>query len=110
MTSAGLQNFAEYLTDAGRGGRDTEEILGQVEELLAVLQARTVIEQAKGMLMVTQRIDAEQAYALLVQESQHTNTKLRDVAAHHVAVNSGLSGSACPAGTIHGRASHPNVA
>lgn len=83
-----LQSFAEYLTDAQRRGGGVQDILGQVDELLTVLQARTVIEQAKGMLMATQRISADQAYALLRQESQHTNMKLRDVAAHHVAVRS----------------------
>ncbi len=110
LTSAGLQNFAEYLTDAGRGGRDTEEILGQVAELLTVLQARTVIEQAKGMLMATQRISAEQAYSLLVRESQHTNTKLRDVAAHHVALTNGPEKADPAAEPIRRLAAHNNVA
>ena len=45
---------------------------------------RAVIEQAKGMLMLTYRIDADTAFQLLRRHSQNTNTKLHDLAAHLV--------------------------
>jgi len=50
----------------------------------AVVEAtrhRAVIEQAKGMLMLTRRIDADAAFLELCRHSQHTNTKLHEVAA-----------------------------
>ena len=40
-----------------------------------------MIGQAKGMLMQRDGLDAEQAFAGLVEASQHANMKLRDVAA-----------------------------
>jgi AmiR/NasT family two-component response regulator len=39
-----------------------------------------VIGQATGLLMAKLRLTAEQAFDLLVQQSQTTNVKLRDVA------------------------------
>ena len=46
---------------------------------------RAVIEQAKGMLMVTHRVDADTAFELLRHHSQNTNTKVHHLAAHLVA-------------------------
>ena len=44
------------------------------------MESRAEIEQAKGVLMSTHRIDADTAFDLLRQRSQTTNRKLRDVA------------------------------
>ena len=46
---------------------------------------RAVIEQAKGMLMLTYRIDADTAFGLLRRHSQTTNTKVHDLAARLIA-------------------------
>jgi hypothetical protein len=46
---------------------------------------RAVIEQAKGILMLTYRIDADTAFELLRRHSQTTNTKVHDLAAHLIA-------------------------
>lgn len=63
---------------------DTENVvLGQA--LPEVVEARAVIEQAKGILMHAYRISAEQAFQLLVWRSQETNTKLRSLAVQLVA-------------------------
>jgi hypothetical protein len=43
--------------------------------------ARAGIEQAKGALMAIYSIDEDEAFAVLTWHSQHSNTKLRDVAA-----------------------------
>ncbi|MCX4098579.1 PAS and ANTAR domain-containing protein [Nocardia sp. alder85J] len=51
----------------------------------AMVEARAVIEQAKGVLMHLYRINAEQAFKVLVWRSQETNTKLRDLAAQLIA-------------------------
>lgn len=42
-----------------------------------IAEARGLIEQAKGMLMLIDRINAESAFELLKWRSQETNTKLR---------------------------------
>jgi GAF domain-containing protein len=44
------------------------------------MKSRAVIEQAKGMLMVTQACDQDEAFALLVRASQRENVKVRDIA------------------------------
>lgn len=49
------------------------------------LKHRAPIEQAKGILMALHRIDGEQAFALLVTESQNTNRRIREIAMDFVA-------------------------
>ena len=44
------------------------------------MESRAEIEQAKGVLISTHRINADAAFDLLRQRSQTTNRKLRDVA------------------------------
>lgn len=55
------------------------------EALPDLFDARALIEQAKGMLMVVYRISAEQAFRVLRWRSQETNIKLRALAAALVA-------------------------
>lgn len=50
------------------------------EQLKTAMQSRAVIEQAKGILMGQHRCTADQAFGMLVEQSQRTNRKLRDVA------------------------------
>ena len=50
------------------------------DEMVAGVAPRDLIGQAKGILMERHKIDAVQAFALLVRSSQHRNRKLRDVA------------------------------
>ncbi len=49
--------------------------------LTKAMETRAVIEQAKGVLMSTHRIDADAAFDVLRERSQASNRKLRDVAA-----------------------------
>jgi two-component system, response regulator / RNA-binding antiterminator len=58
-----LQRFAEYHSLQGAFGR------------------RALIEQAKGILMNRNAIDADAAFALLRDHSQHSGQKLADIAA-----------------------------
>ncbi|MEU3191495.1 ANTAR domain-containing protein [Streptomyces sp. NPDC006992] len=67
---------------------DTE--VGQLREALA---SRPVIDQARGMVMALAPCDAETAWQVLVRVSQHSNVKLRSVAA---ALVSGAAGTAVP--------------
>jgi len=53
-------------------------------QLSQALDSRAVIDQARGILMATHGIDAEQAFAPLAKESQNTDVKLREVAARLV--------------------------
>ncbi|MDX6399669.1 MAG: two-component system, response regulator PdtaR [Gaiellaceae bacterium] len=62
-----LERFAEYHSLQGAFGR------------------RAVIEQAKGILMARRGIDADAAFELLREHSQHNGRKLADVAAAIVA-------------------------
>ena len=55
------------------------------ESLPDLFEARAAIEQAKGVLMLVYRVDADQAFRLLLWRSQRTNTKLRKLAAQLVA-------------------------
>jgi GAF domain-containing protein len=52
------------------------------ERLRTALSARDVIGQAKGILMERYKLDAHDAFRLLVSASQTTNIKLRDIAEH----------------------------
>jgi AmiR/NasT family two-component response regulator len=65
-----LQRFAEYHSLQGAFGR------------------RAVIEQAKGILMARHAVDADKAFELLRNHSQHNGRKLVDVA--HAVVESHL--------------------
>ena len=67
-----------------RGHRDAVGA-DRVEHLERALVRRDVIGQAKGLLMQRYDVDAEEAFARLRRASQHTNTKLYDIAAWLVA-------------------------
>ncbi|MGI5498893.1 ANTAR domain-containing response regulator [Lentzea sp. CA-135723] len=53
----------------------------QVSHLERALASRAVIEQAKGVLMAVHSCTADEAFSMLVEQSQRANTKLREVAA-----------------------------
>lgn len=52
----------------------------QVTQLKQAVDTRDLIGQAKGILMERHKLTADQAFVLLVRASQHTNTKLVDIA------------------------------
>lgn len=58
-----------------------KHVQAELDGLRVAMRTRGIIEQAKGMLMVTRGIDAEQAWSVLVELSQTTHRKLVDVAA-----------------------------
>ena len=51
-----------------------------IEQLHCAMESRAEIEQAKGVLIAIHGIDADEAFSRLVQQSQHTNVKLHEVA------------------------------
>jgi GAF domain-containing protein len=48
--------------------------------LRLAIESRSVIDQAKGIIMGAQHVSADEAFALLVKQSQFENVKLRTVA------------------------------
>lgn len=58
------------------------------EQLRTAMASRATIEQAKGIIMAMSRCGPEAAFARLVEQSQHENRKLRDVAEDIVARHS----------------------
>ena len=61
------------------------------EQLKAAMASRAEIEQAKGILMAQRACTADEAFAALVELSQRSNRKLRDVA--HAMVESTARGA-----------------
>ena len=59
----------------GQTARDIDEAVRRSAE------SRGTIEQAKGLIMATLGVDAEDAFNLLKKNSQNANVKLRDLAA-----------------------------
>ncbi|OXM57557.1 transcriptional regulator [Amycolatopsis thailandensis] len=73
VVSSGLRTARRY--------RDTRRLALQLED---AMRTRGVIEQAKGILMAVHKVSADEAFRLLVTESQHNNTKLHEVASRFV--------------------------
>lgn len=70
--------YIDATPSAQTGAREQQE---RVSEAVAeIAEARSGIEQAKGMLMLIYRLTADAAFELLRWRSQETNTKLRALA------------------------------
>lgn len=82
---AGDRVRAQQFADQAAGAVALAARLAESEEtarhLSTALRSRSTIDQAIGALMAQTRISADAAFDLLRLRSQHTNTKLRDVAA-----------------------------
>ncbi|WP_138760253.1 GAF and ANTAR domain-containing protein [Modestobacter altitudinis] len=61
-----------------------ESAVGRAGHLAAALDSRSVIDQAKGILMERSELSADQAFSALAGVSMESNTKVRDVAARFV--------------------------
>jgi GAF domain-containing protein len=60
---------------------DAHHRLGeQARNLQLAMETRSVIEQAKGVLMAQRRVDADAAFEILRDASQRYNRKLREIA------------------------------
>lgn len=89
----GDQLFDEQGTVVGSAGYFidvTETLEGNLQEALDdllpdVIDARAVIEQAKGVLMFVYGVNADQAFRVLRWRSQETNVKIRALAEQLVA-------------------------
>lgn len=84
----GANNYAADGPSESAAGHTVQAL----EATICGLQERQLtlgtIEQAKGMLMAYYAIPADTAFKVLVRWSQHSNTKVRDIAALIVAAGS----------------------
>ncbi|MFG2344734.1 ANTAR domain-containing protein [Streptomyces phaeochromogenes] len=76
-------------TGDGALGAELLELRASNEQLSQALVSRSVIDQARGMAMVLAPCSGDRSWDLLVDVSQHSNVKLRDVAAALVATTKG---------------------
>jgi GAF domain-containing protein len=78
-TTGSLRSYSRY-----------QQARANAEQLREALTSRAVIDQAKGMLMAMRQIGAEEAFAVLVEQSQRENVKLRDLAERFVTQVTGV--------------------
>jgi GAF domain-containing protein len=75
------QTFAGYAAVALANAHLYETTASLAAQMQAAMDSRAVIEQAKGIVMSERRCTADEAFSILTKVSQHSNRKLRDVAA-----------------------------
>jgi GAF domain-containing protein len=83
--AAVIELFALTAYFALRSSHQLELARARTRDLELALESRGVIEQAKGIIMGTRHVTADDAFSLLIQESQTSNIKLRIVAQQHIA-------------------------
>ncbi|WP_070013075.1 ANTAR domain-containing protein [Streptomyces abyssalis] len=70
---------------------EAENPHAELEQLRRAMETRPVIDQAHGVLMAVYRCTPDDAWNVLVTVSQHTNTKLHQVATALVESTQGSS-------------------
>ncbi len=83
-----LDDIARYAEDAARAlalAQRSAHLVRTNADLQRAMSSRAVIDQALGVVMAQNRCDADHAFEILRQASQHRNQKLRDVATAVVA-------------------------
>lgn len=78
-------SFAQQLAAAIQNVEAFRSTARLAHDMAEAMRSRAVIEQAKGIIMADNHIDADQAFDHLTQISQRANVKLRDVASRLVA-------------------------
>ena len=74
------QAFAAYAGAALTNLDVLQDARELAEGLQKAMEFRSVIEQAKGVLIERNKLTADQAFRPLAEASMHTNRKVRDVA------------------------------
>ncbi|WP_448615782.1 GAF and ANTAR domain-containing protein [Modestobacter sp. URMC 112] len=74
------QEAAAFVAIAVGNAEAAARATTDVENMRQAMASRSVIEQAKGILMERYKITPEQAFTLLTHASQRNNVKLRDIA------------------------------
>jgi GAF domain-containing protein len=86
------QEAAAFVAIAVGNAEAAARATQDVTNMRTAMLSRSVIEQAKGILMERYKVTAEQAFTLLTHASQRSNVKLRDVA-EELAMTGVLRGS-----------------
>ncbi|MGK5111252.1 MULTISPECIES: ANTAR domain-containing protein [unclassified Geodermatophilus] len=81
---AALAAFAAYAGAALTNLDALQDARDLADNLEKAMESRSVIEQAKGVLIERFKLTADQAFRLLADASMNTNRKVRDVADHLV--------------------------
>jgi GAF domain-containing protein len=92
-----LGEFAAYTAAALTNLDALQDARELAENLQRAMEFRSVIEQAKGILMERHKLTADQAFRLLAEASMHTNRRVRDLALNLV-----LTGELPPADSAPG--------
>lgn len=74
------KTFASYAAVAVANAALYASTAALAEQMQLAMQSRSVIEQAKGILIARHGYSSDDAFQALVKVSQHSNRKLRDVA------------------------------
>lgn len=82
-----LQSLAAAISTAHARFADLQLLKDEVGDLKAALEARKLVERAKGVLMRNMGVDEQEAYRWLKRASSHHNQKLVDVARRIVALD-----------------------
>lgn len=94
---AGPPRAGQLRLTAAASTRDAEwavqihELRRENRQLARALLSRAVVDQARGMVMALAPCTGDRAWGALVEVSQHSNVKLRDVAAALVATTEGVA-------------------
>ena len=80
-----VQRTLELRDQRSLGAGRLQELADEVVGLRRAMESRAVIEQAKGIVIGATGCDADRAFEILVQQSQHENRKLAEIAADLVA-------------------------
>lgn len=78
---ARMRAYAEEAARALRLAYAMADQAALAQQLESALASRSTIDQAVGVIMAQNRVQAEDAFAILRAASQHRNVKLREVAA-----------------------------
>ncbi|MGW3085277.1 ANTAR domain-containing protein [Streptomyces sp. NPDC001108] len=65
---------------SGDGWDQVATLSREVRGLREALKSRSVIDQARGIVMAEASCSSERAWSVLLEVSQRTNVKLRDIA------------------------------
>jgi GAF domain-containing protein len=74
------ETFAGHAAVAVANAHLYETTAALAEQMRQAMQSRAVIEQAKGIIMRERNCTADEAFNILVQLSQQSHRKLREVA------------------------------
>ncbi len=82
---AGAQSYAVQASKSLRLAVRTAQLVSSHQNLKAVLESRTIIDPAAGILIERQRCGQDTVLQILRDESNNRNRKLREIPADYVA-------------------------